>query len=173
MTLHVKQGFDPEVLTHPRALCGIARPYVKDGLPLRWRIRGSGTPYGHQPHSRYQKYLQTDISSRRDAPTRRPVRDTGHAGGLLSVGSNLWGRVFRAARLREPLPFRHASVLCGLYPHGAGTNVRGDLLCPGRRRTANRHGSGRLDPDMCLARRDDADCHAGAVQGWPSPPCTT
>jgi hypothetical protein len=31
MTLHVKQGFDPRVLTKTSALCGLARQYVKAG----------------------------------------------------------------------------------------------------------------------------------------------
>lgn len=38
MTIHVKQGFDPRVLTKTRALCGVAPEYVKAGYNAEWGL---------------------------------------------------------------------------------------------------------------------------------------
>ena len=38
MTIHVKQGFDPRVLTKTSALCGLALEYVKAGDNAEWDL---------------------------------------------------------------------------------------------------------------------------------------
>jgi hypothetical protein len=38
MTIHVKQGFDPRVLTKTSALCGLALEYVKAGYNAEWDL---------------------------------------------------------------------------------------------------------------------------------------
>jgi hypothetical protein len=38
MTIHVKQGFDPSVLTKTSALCGLAQQYVKAGYNAEWDL---------------------------------------------------------------------------------------------------------------------------------------
>lgn len=38
MTIHVKQGFDPRVLTKTGTLCGLAQPYVKAGYNAEWDL---------------------------------------------------------------------------------------------------------------------------------------
>jgi hypothetical protein len=38
MSLHVKQGFDPRVLTQTSACCGLAQPYVKAGYNAEWDL---------------------------------------------------------------------------------------------------------------------------------------
>jgi hypothetical protein len=38
MTIHIKQGFDPRVVTKTRALCGLAHPYVKAGYNAEWDL---------------------------------------------------------------------------------------------------------------------------------------
>jgi hypothetical protein len=38
MPIHIKQGFDPRVVTKTRALCGLAQPYVKAGYNAEWDL---------------------------------------------------------------------------------------------------------------------------------------
>ena len=38
MTIHIKQGFDPRVVTKTRALCGLPQPYVKAGYNAEWDL---------------------------------------------------------------------------------------------------------------------------------------
>lgn len=38
MTIHVKKGFDPRVLTKRGALCGLAQQYAKAGYNAEWDL---------------------------------------------------------------------------------------------------------------------------------------